>query len=62
MDTNANNSFHAEAIIDYIITFVREHRKARGLDPVWCPSPERLKEMYKDILEILDTEDTNANR
>lgn len=52
-----NNDFHAQAIIDYIITYVREHRKASGLDPVWCPRPEQLSEMFKDISEILATED-----
>ena len=62
MGNKEKNAFHAEAILDYIITYVREHRKACGLDPVWCPSPNRLTEMFKDIMEILDLEDTNGNK
>ena len=57
MEHNEKNRFHAEAIMDYIVTYVRMHRKSCGLDPVWCPSPERMSEMFKDIMEILDTED-----
>jgi hypothetical protein len=60
MENNGKNDFHAEAIMDYIITYVRMHRKSCGLDPVWCPSPTKLGEMYKDIKEILDTEDNNG--
>lgn len=56
-----SNETKALALIDHLITYVRNHRKKCGLDPVWCPKEEELLKIYEDIMEILTySEDNNG--
>jgi hypothetical protein len=43
----------AEMCIQFDIDTIREHRQKIGLDPVWYPSPESVREKFDYYVDFL---------